>query len=165
VPVTGDLPRLRPASALRPEALAILAAERRRLAALLPPEPPYELVLTGGSSLDGALTKGDVDLHLRVDPASFDAVSAILRSVYEVVLPEIWQPGSLATFAVPGAPLPTGVALTPVGSVHDGRFRRSWELLAADPELLAAYNALKLASADYEAAKSEFFDRLLDSPG
>jgi hypothetical protein len=60
---------------------------------------------------------------------------------------------------VPGAPLPTGVAVTPIGSAHDVRFRRSWELLAADPELLAAYNAMKLAGGD----KSAFFDRLIAS--
>jgi hypothetical protein len=161
--MTADYPRLRPAAGLRCAALAILAAERGRLAAL--GLPPHELELTGGCSVDGALTKGDVDLHLRVDRASFDAVVAALRGVYEVVLPEIWQPGALATFAVPGAALPTGVAVTPVGSAHDVRFRRSWALLRADPELLAAYNAVKVAGPDYEEAKSTFFDRLMDKPG
>jgi hypothetical protein len=148
---------------VRGAALAILAGERRRLAAL--GLAAHELTLTGGSSVDGALTKGDVDLHLRVAPASFDGVVAVLEGVYEVVLPEIWQPGSLATFAVPGTALPTGVAVTPVGSPHDVRFRRSWELLAADPRLLAVYNAVKLAGPDYEAEKSAFFDQLLRDAG
>ena len=75
-----------------------------------------QLQLTGGSSVPGALTGGDVDLHLRVEPAAFRA------------------------------------------TVHR---------LRADPALLAAYNAMKREhdSPDepaYEAAKSAFFDRLLD---
>jgi hypothetical protein len=81
--------------------------------------------------------------------------------MYEVVLPEIWQP-TLATFAVPGARLPTGIAVTPTGSEHDVRFRRTWRLLSTNPDLLAEYNAMKLAGeGDYEQRKSAFFDRIL----
>ncbi len=160
-PVHGTTPPLRPAEEILDRARAILAAQRTRLAPLL---PHHELLLTGGSSVPGALTKGDVDLHLRVDRADFAATVAILRGIYEVVHPEIWQ-DTLATFAV-AAPLPTGVAVTPVGSGHDVRFRRSWQLLAGDPALLAGYNAMKRAhDGDYERRKSAFFDRLLADAG
>jgi len=152
---------LRPAEEFIPEATRILAAVRARLAPLL---PPHELTLTGGSSVPGALTKGDVDLHLRVAPGDFAATVGILRTLYEVVHPEIWQ-ASLATFAV-AADLPTGLAVTPAGSEHDVRFRRTWQLLAADPRLVAEYNAVKLgAGDDYESRKSAFFDRLLAADG
>ena len=147
---------MRPATDFLDAATAILAAERARLAPLV--RGSWELVLTGGSSVPGALTKGDVDLHLRVAPAGFAECVAAFRGVYDVVHPEIWQ-DTLATFEVPGAPLPTGVAVTPVGSAHDVRFHRSSELLSADPALLAAYNAMKAAGGD----KSAFFDRLLAS--
>ena len=113
---------MRPATDFLDAATAILAAERARLAPLV--RGSWELVLTGGSSVPGALTKGDVDLHLRVDPAGFAECVPALRGAYDVVHPEIWQ-DTLATFEVPGAPLPTGVAVTPVGSAHDVRFRRS----------------------------------------
>ncbi len=146
---------LRPAEEFRDRALAVLAAERERLAGL------GELVLVGGSSVPGALTRGDVDLHLRVPPADFAATVARLRDRYAVVHPEIWAP-TLATFTVP-AELPTGLAATPVGSEHDLRFTRTWQLLAADPALVAEYNAVKLAAADpdYESSKSAFFDSVL----
>ena len=144
---------LRPAEEFRDRALAILAVERERLAGL------GELVLVGGSSVPGALTRGDVDLHLRVPPADFAAVVERLRSLYAVVHPEIWGP-TLATFDVP-AELPAGLAATPAGSEHDVRFTRTWQLLAADPALLAEYNATKQTATDYEPAKSAFFDRLL----
>ena len=140
---------------LMPVAVRIAAEVRARLALLL---PAHELVHTGGTSVPGALTKGDVDLHLRVLPADFAATVRVLRGLYRVVHPEIWQ-DSLATFAVE-ASLPTGIAVTPIGSEHDVRFRRSWELLRADPGLLAEYNALKQGG-DYEDRKSAFFDRIL----
>jgi hypothetical protein len=139
-----------------------VAAERARLATLLAGQE-HELVLVGGSSLPGTLTQGDVDLHLRVPAAGFGRTVTALRAVHQVVHPEIWQE-SLATFAVAAA-LPTGIAVTPVGSGHDVRFSRGWALLAADPDLVDAYNTMKLASrgglAEYEHRKSAFFGMLM----
>src|SRR3954449_1097431 len=138
---------LRPAGPLRAQALAVLAAERRRLRSL---DVPGELVLVGGSSVPQALTHGDVDLHLRVPPDAFAAVVARLGLSYHVVHPGIWS-ATLATFELPDDETaddgrtrpPVGVAVTPGGSEHDLRFTRSWRLLAADPALLAEYNAMK----------------------
>ncbi len=154
---------LRPASEVIGRARAILERERARLGPLLA-DHDHDLVLVGGSSVAGALTKGDVDLHLRVAPEDFDRTVTVLRGVYQVVHPEIWQ-ASLATFAVE-AELPTGVAVTPAGSEHDLRFTRCWQLLAADPGLLSAHNAVKLRceglGAEYEREKSAFFDHLVE---
>ena len=77
---------LHPAEEFIPGAMRILAAVRARLAPLL---PPHELTLTGGSSVPGALTKGDVDLHLRVSPGDFAATVGILRTLYEVEHPDV----------------------------------------------------------------------------
>jgi GrpB-like predicted nucleotidyltransferase (UPF0157 family) len=152
---------LRPAGEVIGQARAILQRERARLAPLL---GDHELFLIGGSSVDGALTKGDVDLHLRVPPEAFDRTVTVLRGVYRVVHPEIWQ-ASLATFAIEAA-LPGGVAVTPAGSEHDLRFTRTWQLLAADPDLLSAHNAVKLRceslGEEYERQKSAFFDMLVE---
>lgn len=152
---------LRPGGEFIDQARAILQTEQARLATLL---GEHEFVLVGGSCALGALTKGDVDLHLRVPAGDFAPTAAALRGVYQVVHAEIWQL-SLATFAVQAA-LPTGVAVTPVGSEHDLRFSRSWQLLVADPDLLNAYNVMKLRyrddSGEYERHKSAFFDMLLD---
>jgi len=152
----------RPSSELHERALAIFEAERRRLADLA---PGGELVLTGATSLPAALTRGDIDLHLRVPPSDFTTAVEALKQPYRVVHPQIWTE-SLATFEVPDAPLPTGVAVTPIGSEHDIRFTKSWALLAHAPQLLEAYNDLKRryegGDVDaYEAAKSAFFTELL----
>ena len=154
-------PGMRRAAELGGRPRAVLAAERDRLRDR---GVPGELLLVGGSSLPGALTRGDVDLHLLVGPADFARTVRRLRRWYAVVHPEIWGP-TLATFAVP-AELPTGLAVTPAGSEHDLRFTRSWQLLAADPGLLAAYNAVKAGydgsdERAYEQRKSAFFDELV----
>ena len=114
----------------------------------------------GGSSVPGALTRGDVDLHCRVAPAAFPGAVAVLRPVHRAVHPEIWT-STLATFTV-DAHLPTGLAVTPLGSEHDVRFTVTWRRLRAEPALLQEYNALKAGPvAGYEERKSAFFDRVV----
>ena len=123
-----------------------------------------EVVLTGALSVPGALTRGDVDLHLRVAPGSFDDVVTRLRAVYPVASPRAWA-DTLAVFAVP-RPRPTGLAVTPLGSEHDERFRIAWRALHADPALLASYNALKsqsVGTTDYEDRKSRFFTSVVEA--
>jgi hypothetical protein len=148
----------RPADEVLPSATRVLERERARLAVLV----VGELELTGGSSQPGALTGGDIDLHLRVPPPSFDDAVAALREVYDVVHPEIWT-DTLATFVTRDPDEDVGIAVTPIDSEHDRRFRTAWARLRDDPAALAAYNALKATvtgEAAYQAAKAQFFDRL-----
>jgi len=134
---------------------------RRDLAAALAAMGvPGEVVLTGGTSVPGALTEGDIDLHLRVDAESFHAVVDRLREVFPVGSPHSWA-DTLAVFDVPG-PRPTGLAVTPRHSEHDERFSRTWQALRQSAHLLAEYNAIKATAGtgDYEQRKSEFFSRV-----
>jgi hypothetical protein len=145
------------ASALLPQARRIHALERRRLLALI---PDGELLLTGSTSLPGMLTRGDVDLHLRVPAARFEAAVAVLRERYTLVHPDIWTDG-FATFETAAYDLPTGIALTAIDDEHDRRFRQTWERLANDPDSVERFNAAKRShdqgdAAVYEAAKSAF---------
>jgi len=129
-----------------------------------------DLELTGALSVPGALTKGDVDLHLRVGAGDFADVVNRLRAVLPIASPHAWA-ATLAVFEVPG-PVPTGLAVTPRGSEHDSRFRLAWQRLRHDPSLLAEYNALKadsVGTAGYDERKSRFFSAIVpaapDSPG
>jgi hypothetical protein len=158
----GEADALLASDDLLPEALRVLAEQRDLLRRA---GVPGELVLVGGSSVPGALTRGDVDLHLRVPAADFPAAVEALRGSHAVVHPEIWGP-TLATFEAIGTTRSTGIAVTPVGSEHDLRFTRTWQLLRDDPALVAEYNAAKLAEdgprgEGYEERKSAFFDRVL----
>ena len=151
----------RPAAEIHGQAVTILARERERLTRLV---PPGQLSLTGGSSVPAALTRGDVDLHLRVPSADFASVVELLGTLYRPVLLEIWT-ATLATFEV-DARLPTGIAVTPIGSEHDTLFARTWGLLSTDAALLEAYNELKRRHdggeiGPYLEAKSAFFAALV----
>jgi hypothetical protein len=155
------MPPLRPSSELLARAAFVLERERARLSALT----TGQLVLTGGSSVAGALTVGDIDLHLRVEPPEFTKSVARLSEVYDPVHLEIWT-NSLATFAVSGEAV--GIAVTPVGSEHDRRFCDAWRRLRADEAALDAYNRMKRdhaddSDADYLAAKADFFNWLADT--
>jgi hypothetical protein len=126
---------------------------------------PGSVVLTGPASMPGVLTKGDIDLHLRVPPDQFEAVVRELRNLYLHASLHSWA-ATLAVFHVP-AEIPTGLAVTPLDSPHDRRFTSTWNLLRDDPGLLAQYNILKSSSfgtARYEEQKSEFFSRIADAP-
>jgi len=111
------------AESCRQVALTVLAAQRERLRGL---GVPGDLVLLGGCSVPGALTRGDVDLHLRVPPDAFGFAVERLREHSPVAHPDIWT-ATLATFDVPpsGPADPSvGIAATPRGSEHDLRFTR-----------------------------------------
>ena len=119
-----------------------------------------ELTRTGSISVPGLLTVGDIDLHLRVEPAAFEPAVTQLRQIYQVAHAGIWTE-QMATFAIPDDDVE--VAVTVIGSEHDRRFTDAWRRLRQDAELRAAYNDLKRrheASDDdtYRAAKSQFFD-------
>ncbi|MFM6850708.1 MAG: GrpB family protein [Terrabacter sp.] len=122
---------------------------------------PGSLELTGGSSTPGALTKGDIDLHLRVEPALFVGVLARLDDALSRINLHAWA-DTLAVYAVEGDRT-TEMAVTPVGSEHDRRFRTAWDRLRAEPQLLDEYNELKQGAdgtAEYDSRKSDFFTRI-----
>jgi len=126
---------------------------------------PGELVLTGGASLPGLLTKGDIDLHLRVAARAYGDAVARLGRTFPVASAHAWA-DTLAVFQVP-APRAVGLAVTPLGSEHDQRFQRTWQALAGSPRLRAEYNALKTATPgtdEYERRKSDFFSDVVRGP-
>ncbi len=137
------------------QAVAALAEERRKLIA---EKVPGDLFLTGGSSLAGLLTKGDIDLHLRVTADDFPVAVSRLPGLFAAARTEIWT-SWFAVFERASTP-PVGVAVTVVGSEHDLRFVRSWEQLGRSAAAREQYNHLKRTSTDVEADKSRFFDSL-----
>ncbi|MEA2143125.1 MAG: hypothetical protein QOI64_1555 [Solirubrobacteraceae bacterium] len=155
--------RIRPAAEIAAPVAAAIAAHSSRIAVVL---PAAEVEHVGSTAIPGALTKGDLDLLVRVPAASFDAAVAALRDLYAVHQPENWTP-TYASFAdaASHAP-PVGVQLAVAGSADDALFAPFRDALIADPQLLAQYNALKLSldGADYERytdVKAAFVERVL----
>ena len=160
----------RPAHALGAGIARAFKDEQAEILSLL---PHAEVLHTGATSVPAALTRGDLDIHVRVSSAEFSGARDALGGIYASYRTETWT-GEFATFIALDASIATGIALTAIGGEHDHRFIIGWDRLACDRRLLEEYNALKLkyddtADADsYEAAKSTFFSALVagdpDSP-
>ena len=119
----------------------------------------------GGTSVGGALTKGDVDLLVTVPAEDFDSAVAALRGVYAVNQPENWTSAFASFKDDTSFELPFGAQLAVRGS-EPYSFVRLRDRLNYDPTALAAYNALKRAhegqdGANYREAKGELIERLL----
>jgi hypothetical protein len=123
-----------------------------------------EVVVTGPASMPGVLTKGDLDLQLRVPPDQFDVAVRRLSEIYARASVHAWA-ATLAVFDVSAAE-PAGLAVTPIGSPHDRRFTSTWLRLRSEPDLLREYNTIKTdfyGTAEYESRKSAFFDKIADA--
>jgi GrpB-like predicted nucleotidyltransferase (UPF0157 family) len=147
-----------PSELVAEEAAATYHEHERRIRERL---PDAEIRHTGGTSLAGALTTGDVDIHVRTDRQSFAVARAVLSELYEPLYLHAWHAEG-AFFADPTARPPVEVALTVIGTLDDLHHGEAWRRLAAEPELLARYNALKrehegASLEEYQAAKREFF--------
>jgi len=146
------------------EAVASVVAEHSRR--ILERLPSAEIHHVGATAVPGALTKGDVDLALRVDRHEFLTSCVELGCLYLVHQPENWT-ATYASFSDPqaGDP-PVGVQLVVRESSDDLLFVALRDLLRSDPDLLAAYNDLKREHEgspydDYTDAKERFWEPVL----
>ncbi len=149
-------------SEVRARAALLFEQQERVLRALI---PGADIQHVGSTSVPGSLTKGDVDIQVRIEAAMFAAADAILATHYERNV------GSLHTdeyspFKDDSTDPPLGIQLTVIGS----RFDFFWKIrdqLLARPDVRDAYDALKRAHqgrhmAEYRAAKERFFAPVLE---
>lgn len=120
----------------------------------------------GATSIPGALTKGDVDLLVRVPPEAFPTAADALRGRYAAAEPTAWS-AALACFSEErdGEP-PVGVQLVAAGSAEDGRLAVLRRLLRRT-DVVERLNELKRQyegrdPGAYEAAKQAMYSELLD---
>lgn len=153
-------------SGLFERANALAEAAIARLRSLLGPEA--EITHVGATAVPGCVTKGDVDLVVRIDEASYLPARAILDQHYEQNLGSP-RDGSFASFADETGAFPLGIQLVVRGSEYDD-FQRFSDQLRQSEELLTSYNALKrsFVGADmgtYRKAKAEFIEQILSRAG
>ncbi len=131
-----------------------------RLAALL---PQAEFHHVGATAIPGALTKGDVDVMLRVNAEDFPGAVAALKSQFVTKQPQNWT-DTFASFGDDASfPFPLGIQLV-IRNAENDIFLFLHQYFTADPSHLAEYNRIKLEHAplgpeEYWKAK----DRLLSS--
>jgi len=140
-------------------AFATLAAD---LIALL---PHAEVEHVGATAVPGCLSKGDLDVLVRVARPQFDASASVLDGA----LRRSKRNASTAEYSeydAAIADIAASVQLVVAGSELDDRFRRLKAILLADPVALAGYNELKMrcdggSVSAYRQAKAALIDALL----
>lgn len=135
---------------------------RRYRLTLLNLIPTADIQHVGSTAVPGLLTKGDLDIQVRVPVEEFDPAKAKLRNGFNPRHEnEIWTK-AFASFEDHANPaMPVGIQLTVTGSAFD-EFVRVRDLLRTDMELLNRYNQLKRrfegkSETEYKRAKRKMF--------
>lgn len=110
-----------------------------RIAALL---PDVEVHHIGATAIPGALTKGDLDVLLRVDGCEFQSAIEILGTSFPVKQRQNWDSNFASFGSDTDYALPLGVQLVVRDSEADF-FLFVRDYLISHPEALAAYNRVK----------------------
>lgn len=137
-----------------------------RLQSLLGPD--MEIAHVGATAIPGCLTKGDVDLVVRVGPGSFANARAILDEHFEKNLGSPRE-DYFASYVDETGTFPLGIQLVVRGSEFDS-FQKFSDLLRRSETLRVSYNALKQSfvgadMATYRTAKARFIERTLTEAG
>lgn len=119
----------------------------------------------GASSVEGALSKGDLDIGIGVEQSFFQASRALLGEHYERNLTST-ATDSFASFKCDSTEPPLGIQLYVSGSDYDV-FTKFRSILMARQEALDAYNCLKrdsegITMGQYRERKSAFIANLLN---
>jgi GrpB-like predicted nucleotidyltransferase (UPF0157 family) len=98
----------------------------------------------GSTAVPGALTKGDLDINVRVRrDDQFRQVVEFLRRRFTVQQPQNWTDGYASFADERSYELPVGIQVTVMGHADD-KFLRQRDQLAASTELVESYNKLKM---------------------
>jgi GrpB-like predicted nucleotidyltransferase (UPF0157 family) len=149
--------RLISAEELAPSLREHLPSISARLASLV---PEAEFHHVGATAIPGAITKGDVDVLLRVEASRFAEATAILRRHFLTRQRENWT-DSFASFGDDSSfPFSLGVQLVIKDSESDF-FLFLHDYFTSDAQHLAEYNRIKMESApmgteEYWKAKDRF---------
>ncbi|WP_156645195.1 GrpB family protein [Lentibacillus sp. JNUCC-1] len=129
---------------------------------------PYAEVLhVGSTAVAGALTKGDVDLQVRVPQNKFEGAKEVLKQWYSVNKGS-YQSHYFCAFEQPDEVLPLGIQLTAIGSDLDHFWKLTY-FFKEHPDYIKAYNAIKekhnrQSMEKYREAKSAFIENIFSSP-
>jgi GrpB-like predicted nucleotidyltransferase (UPF0157 family)/GNAT superfamily N-acetyltransferase len=154
---------------LEPEAYQPLARELfHQLSSLIHQAlPASRIEHIGSSSIEGAISKGDLDIFVGVEPEEFHAAVAAIKSLGFQIKTESFRNESLCPFASDGYPLPVGLQLV-VNRSEFEYFLTFRDRMNADANLRSEYNQLKrqacdLNEDDYRRIKSHFIENVVNS--
>ena len=125
--------------------------------------PGVEVEHIGATSMPDGITKGDVDVNLRVDHDRFDQMVVALSTRFDIAQPQNWT-GTFASFSDTRRGIPVGIQVTVTGSDDDFLVELR-DRLRADPELRHEYDEIKRMNVGagrdaYWGAKDDFLRRV-----
>ncbi|WP_211747777.1 GrpB family protein [Paenibacillus sp. Marseille-Q4541] len=129
--------------------------------------PHADIQHVGSSAIPGTLTKGDVDIQVRVQKEEFEEAVCVLNALYQLNEGSV-QTSSFRSFYTNDTILPLGVQLTVCHSEFDV-FHKFRDVLLINEGYREQYDQLK-ASFDgkdmesYRKAKQHFFEQLKKTP-
>ena len=157
----GKVPiELHPVEDLASDIESVLAELGRDLRVVA---PGVDVEHIGATSMPDGITKGDVDVNLRVDHDRFDQVVVALSTRFDIAQPQNWT-GTFASFSDTRHGFPLGIQVTVIGSDDDFLVDLR-DRLRTDPETRHEYDKIKRANAGagrdaYWQAKDEFLRRV-----
>ena len=141
----------------------IFLKERKRILRAI---PSADIQHIGSTAIPGSLTKGDLDIQVRVEQKDFEKAQNALSKMYK---PNKGNPPTktYASFKDADMEIPLGVQLTVIGSKEDN-FTALRDILVSDEKHLQTYNALKKryqgkSMREYRKAKGAFVERVLQT--
>jgi GrpB-like predicted nucleotidyltransferase (UPF0157 family) len=129
---------LEPVDKLAAAADKIVVEFENLLRALL---PTCQLEHIGATSMPDGVTKGDIDINIRVLPDDFPRAVETLRGLFPVAQPQNWTE-SFASFSDTSRPLPVGLQVTVLGSPEDFLVPLR-DLMRREAELRREYDRVK----------------------
>lgn len=132
--------------------------ERKKLLDLF---PYAEIEHIGATAIPGTISKGDLDINIRVKPENFPKVIEVLKTEYDINQPENWT-ASFASFKDDNRDL--GIQVTVMNGPED-IFVKQRDYLLRHPELVSELNNLKKSFEGkdmdgYRKAKEIFFNKI-----
>ena len=158
--MTEEPLELHPVDSMAGEVELVLTDLRREFEVLT---PGLDVEHIGATSMPDGVTKGDVDVNLRVESDRFDRVVGCLSDRFVVAQPQKWT-GTYASFSDTRRGLPIGIQVTVEGSDDDFLVELR-DRMREDPDMRRRYDAVKRASAPagreaYWQAKNDFLRRI-----
>ena len=126
--------------------------------------PNADVEHIGSTAVPNALTKGDVDLQIRILSEDFLKIRKWLDNNFQRNNEDVWSETYASFKDDENYVLPLGIQLTVIGGELDILFQNQQALLSS-PEVLDRYNELKERFQnknmdEYRKAKAEFFKNL-----
>ena len=118
----------------------------------------------GSTAIPGSVTKGDLDVNIRVERKDLDYAIEQLKHLYKISQPDNWTSDFASFKDEESLEIDFGVQLTVKGSKVDD-FVKLKDVLVSNPRLVKEYNKMKIKYEDkdmveYRKEKANFFQRL-----